>query len=144
MSELSMDPAHWLPHRPPFLLLDSMVSIEPGVRASGLWTLRGDEWFFPGHFPGRPTTPGVLLLESIAQCGAVAVLADAKFAGRLPLFGGVENARFRRQVVPGDTVLLECEMTQLSARGGKGHGRATVEGKVAVESQLLFILADAS
>ncbi|MBW4077551.1 MAG: 3-hydroxyacyl-ACP dehydratase FabZ [Acidobacteria bacterium] len=139
-----MDPAHWLPHRPPFLLLDSMVSIEPGVRASGHWTLRGDEWFFAGHFPGRPTTPGVLLLESIAQCGAVAVLADMRFSGRLPLFGGVENARFRRQVVPGDTVLLECEMTQLSARGGKGHGRATVDGKLAVETQLLFILADAS
>jgi 3-hydroxyacyl-[acyl-carrier-protein] dehydratase len=126
------------------LLLDEMVSIEPGVRASGLWTLRGDEWFFAGHFPGRPTTPGVLLLESIAQCGAVAVLADERFAGRLPLFGGVESARFRRQVVPGDSVLLECEMTQLSARGGKGHGRATLNGKVAVESQLLFILADAS
>lgn len=139
-----MDPTHWLPHRPPFLLLDSMLSIEPGVRASGQWTLRGDEWFFPGHFPGRPTTPGVLLLESIAQCGAVAVLADSKFSGRLPLFGGVESARFRRQVVPGDTVLLECEMTQLSARGGKGHGRATVGGKVAAEAQLLFIFADAS
>ncbi len=144
MSALSLDPAHWLPHRPPFLLLDEMVSIEPGVRASGLWTLRGDEWFFAGHFPGRPTTPGVLLLESIAQCGAVAVLADERFAGRRPHVGGVESARFRRQVVPGDSVLLECEMTQLSARGGKGHGRATLNGKVAVESQLLFILADAS
>lgn len=144
MSELSMDPAYWLPHRPPFLLLDALLSIEPGARASATWTLRGDEWFFPGHFPGRPTTPGVLLLESIAQCGAVAVLADPRFAGRLPLFGGVESARFRRQVVPGDTVQLECEMTQLSARGGKGHGRALVNNKVAVEAQLLFILADAS
>ncbi len=144
MSELSLVPSDWLPHRPPFLLLDEMLTIEPGVRASALWTLTGDEWFFPGHFPGRPTTPGVLLLESLAQCGGVAVLADPKYTGRLPLFGGVEHARFRRQVVPGDTVLLECEMTQLSARGGKGHGRASVEGKLAVEADLLFILADAS
>jgi 3-hydroxyacyl-[acyl-carrier-protein] dehydratase len=144
MSELSLDPTDWLPHRPPFLFLDSLISIEPGVRASALWTLRGDEWFFPGHFPGRPTTPGVLLLESIAQCGAVIVLSDPRYVGRLPLFGGVENARFRRQVLPGDTVEVTCEMTQLSARGGKGFGRATLEGKVAVETELFFILADAS
>jgi acyl dehydratase len=83
-----------------------------------------------------------LLLESLAQCGGVAVLADPKYTGRLPLFGGVEHARFRRQVVPGDVVLLETEMTHLSARGGKGHGRASVEGKLAVEADLLFILAD--
>ncbi|HXC18341.1 MAG TPA: 3-hydroxyacyl-ACP dehydratase FabZ [Acidimicrobiales bacterium] len=144
MSELSMNPIDWLPHRPPFLLLDEMLSIEPGKRASARWTLKGDEWFFPGHFPGRPTTPGVLLLESIAQCGAVVVLAEPKYAGRLPLFGGVERARFRRQVLPGDVVLVECEMTQLSARGGKGHGRASVEGQTAVEANLLFVLADAS
>jgi 3-hydroxyacyl-[acyl-carrier-protein] dehydratase len=82
------------------------------------------------------------LLESLAQCGGVAVLAHPKYTGRLPLFGGVEHARFRRQVVPGDVVLLECEMTRLSARGGKGHGRASVEGKTAVEADLLFILGD--
>ena len=144
MSEISLNPADWLPHRPPFLLLDTMVAIEPGRRATGLWTLHGDEWFFPGHFPGRPTAPGVLLLESIAQCGAVAVLADPAYSGLLPLFGGVERARFRRQVVPGDTVTLECEMTRLSARGGKGHGTATVDGHVAVEADLLFVFADAS
>jgi len=121
-----------------------MLSIEPGVRASATWTLTGDEWFFPGHFPGRPTTPGVLLLESIAQCGAVAVLADPVYTGRLPLFGGVESARFRRQVVPGDTVHLECEMTKLSARGGKGQGRATVDGQLAAETSLLFVIVDAT
>jgi len=137
-----MIPADWLPHRPPFLLLDTILSIEPGKRAQAQWTLRGEEWFFPGHFPGRPTTPGVLLLESIAQCGAVVILSEPKYTGRLPLFGGVEHARFRRQVVPGDTVTLECEITRLSARGGKGHGRATVDGQLAVESDLLFILAD--
>jgi 3-hydroxyacyl-[acyl-carrier-protein] dehydratase len=137
-----MNPADWLPHRPPFLLLDTIVSIEPGVRATARWSLRGDEWFFPGHFPGRPTTPGVLLLEAIAQCGAVVILSEPKYTGRLPLFGGVEHARFRRQVLPGDTVALECEITRLSARGGKGHGRATVDGQLAVESNLLFILAD--
>jgi 3-hydroxyacyl-[acyl-carrier-protein] dehydratase len=144
VSDLSLNPEDWIPHRAPFLLIDRMLSIEPGVRASGEWTLTGDEWFFAGHFPGRPTTPGVLMLEAVAQVGAVAVLSDERFAGRLPLFGGVENARFRRQVVPGDTLVLECEMTRLSSRGGKGHGRATLDGQVCVEADLLFILADAS
>ncbi len=142
MSELSLDPTDWLPHRPPFLLIDRLLTIEPGVRASGEWALRGDEWFFPGHFPGRPTTPGVLLLEAIAQCGAVVVLSDERYAGRLPLFGGVERARFRRQVLPGDTVTLECEMTKLSARGGKGAGRATVNGDLAASGEIFFVLAD--
>ncbi len=144
MSELSLDPADWIPHRAPFLFIDRLVDIEPGRRASGEWTLTGEEWFFSGHFPGRPTTPGVLMLESIAQLGAVVVLSDDRFVGRLPLFGGVENARFRRQVLPGDTLSLECEITRLSARGGKGHGRASVGGQLAVEADLLFILADAS
>jgi len=144
MTTLSLNPEDWIPHRAPFLLIDRLLTIEPGVRAIGEWTLTGDAWFFPGHFPGRPTTPGVLMLESLAQVGAVAVLADEKYAGRLPLFGGVENARFRRQVLPGDTLVLETEMTRLSARGGKGHGRATVGGQVAVEADIFFVLADAS
>ena len=94
-------PDELLPHRPPFLFVDEIVSIEPGQSASGRWTLRGDEWFFAGHFPGRPTLPGVLMCEAIAQVGALAVLADPRYAGKLPLFGGLDGARFRRQVGPG-------------------------------------------
>jgi 3-hydroxyacyl-[acyl-carrier-protein] dehydratase len=138
------DPTRWLPHRPPFLLIDEVVQIDAGRGATARWTLTGEEWFFAGHFPGRPITPGVLLLESIAQTGAVAVLADPTYAGKLPLFGGVERARFRRPVVPGDTVDLFCEMTRLSARGGKGRGTATVGGQLAAEADLLFVVVDAT
>ncbi|MEC8730851.1 MAG: 3-hydroxyacyl-ACP dehydratase FabZ family protein, partial [Actinomycetota bacterium] len=97
-----MRPEDLLPHRPPFLFVDEIFNIAPGESASGLWKLSGEEWFFEGHFPGRPTLPGVLMCEAIAQVGALAVLADKRFAGRLPLFGGIDKARFRRQVVPGD------------------------------------------
>ena len=86
------------------------MALEPGVSAVGTWSLTGDEWFFPGHFPGRPTLPGVLMCEAIAQVGAIAVLTDPKFAGKLPLFGGLDSARFRRQVGPGDTLELHVEL----------------------------------
>ena len=139
-----MDPAEFIPHRAPFLLVDEITELVPGERASGYWNLTGDEWFFAGHFPGRPTLPGVLIVESLAQVGATAVLADPRYTGKLPLFGGVEKAKFRRQVVPGDRLDLELEVTQLSARAGKGHGRATVGGQLACEAQLCFVIVDAS
>ncbi len=137
-----MTPTDLLPHRPPFLFVDEVIEIAPGVSASGRWRLTGDEWFFAGHFPGRPTVPGVLLCEAIAQVGALAVLSDERFADKLPLFGGLDSARFRRQVVPGDELILEVEMSRLSARAGRGHGRASVEGERACEADLLFVVVD--
>jgi 3-hydroxyacyl-[acyl-carrier-protein] dehydratase len=133
-----------LPHRPPFLFVTELTDVEPGRSATGSWTLTGDEAFFAGHFPGRPTLPGVLMVEALAQLGGVAVLADARYAGRLPLFGGIERARFRRQVLPGETLDLEVTLGRLSARAGRGSGRASVGGETACEAELLFILVDAA
>jgi 3-hydroxyacyl-[acyl-carrier-protein] dehydratase len=136
-------PDEFLPHRPPFLFVDEIVELEPGQSARGRWKLTGDESFFAGHFPGRPTLPGVLMVESLAQLGGIAVLADDRFTGRLPLFGGIDKARFRRQVSPGEVLDLEVHLGRLSARAGTGHGRATVDGQLACEVDLLFVIVDA-
>ncbi len=134
-------PADILPHRPPFLFVDEVTEVVPGTSATGLWHLTGDEPFFGGHFPDRPTLPGVLMVEAMAQLGGVAILSDERFAGKLPLFGGIDKARFRRQVVPGDTLEMEVVLTQLGSNAGRGTGTARVSGKVACQASMLFVIA---
>ena len=136
-----IDPTDLLPHREPFLFVTEVLEVVPGERASASWRITGDEPFFAGHFPGRPTLPGVLMVEALAQVGALALLADERYAGKLPLFGGIDKARFRRQVVPGDTLSMEVTMDQLGATAGKGTGVARVGDQVACQAGLLFVIA---
>jgi 3-hydroxyacyl-[acyl-carrier-protein] dehydratase len=130
-----------LPHRPPFRFVDAVDEIVRGERIVARYKVTGDEDFLAGHFPGRPIFPGVIQLEALAQAGAIAVLADPRYAGRLPLFGGVEDVRFRRQVVPGDEMALSVELDRLSSRGGWGRATATVGGKTTCSGRLFFVLA---
>ena len=129
-----------LPHRPPFLFVDEVVEIVPGQSAKGVWALTGSEPFFAGHFPGRPTLPGVLMVEAMAQLGGIALLSDGRFEGSLPLFGGIDKARFRLQVAPGDTLDMEVVLDQIGERAGRGSGTARVGGKIACTASMLFVI----
>jgi 3-hydroxyacyl-[acyl-carrier-protein] dehydratase len=131
-----------IPHREPFLLLDEVVEIEPGARVVARKRVREDEWYLAGHFPGNPIMPGVLMVEALAQAGAVVVLSEEANRGKLVLFGGIDDVRFKRIVRPGEELELVCELERLRGPVGKGAVRATVDGELAVRGTLTFVVAD--
>jgi 3-hydroxyacyl-[acyl-carrier-protein] dehydratase len=131
-----------IPHRPPFLLVDEIVELEPGKRVVGRRELRADEFWFAGHFPGRPVMPGVLTIEAIAQAGAVAVMADEANRGKIPFFAGIDDVRFKRVVEPGDVLTLECEFVRYRPPIAKGQGRAFVGDELAAEAMLTVFIGE--
>ena len=130
-----------LPHRDPFLLLDEVLELEPGSHVVARKTVREDEWYLAGHFPGRPIMPGVLMVEALAQAGAVAVLSEEENRGKLALFAGIDDVRFKRIVGPGDELTLACELETLRGPIGRGKARATVGDELAVRGTLTFAVS---
>ena len=139
----SVQIAEILPHRYPFALVDRILDYEPGQWAIGRKCVSRNEEFFNGHFPGQPVMPGVLLLEALAQTGAVAALSLPENKGRLALFGGIKNARFRKQVIPGDVLTLHCELVEQRGPVGIGKASAYVDGKCVATAELTFVLTEA-
>lgn len=131
-----------LPHRYPFLLVDRVIELEPGKKAVGLKNVTFNEQFFQGHFPGEPIMPGVLIVEALAQVGGVAVLSMPEHKGKLALFTGINNFRFKQMVKPGDQLELTVTMTAMRSNLGKGDAVAKVDGKVVASGELWFALAD--
>lgn len=131
-----------IPHRDPFLFLDEVVELAPGARTIAVKHLRRDEPFFEGHFPGRPIMPGVLIVEALAQAGAVAALSLPENKGKLVLFAGIDGVRFKRLVVPGDTLRLEVEMTRMRGPVGRAEARAFVGNELACRAALTFAIAE--
>ena len=132
--------AEILPHRYPFALVDRIKDYEPGVWAKGIKCVTMDEHFFQGYFPGHPVMPGVLIIEALAQTVAVAMLSLPENKGKIALFGGIKNARFKKQVVPGDVLELYCEITEQKGPVGTGKAEARVNGKVACRTELMFAI----
>ncbi|OPL09120.1 MAG: 3-hydroxyacyl-[acyl-carrier-protein] dehydratase FabZ [delta proteobacterium ML8_F1] len=131
-----------IPHRYPFLLVDRIIEMEVGKKAVGIKNVTINEPFFQGHFPGNPIMPGVLMVEALAQVGAVSLLSMDEYRGKLAVFAGIENLRFKRQVIPGDTLKLEVTIESIRRHIGKGKALATVEGETAVRGEIIFAIVD--
>ena len=132
-----------LPHRDPFLLIDEVLDLEPGVRVKAMKQVTGQEYFFPGHFPGFPVMPGVLIVEALAQAGAVAILSLEENRGKIGFLAGIEQARFRQKVTPGDTLVLEVEIEKFKLGMGVGKGTASVNGKTVAGATIKFAIGEA-
>ena len=133
----------YIPHRYPFLLVDRVLELVPGEKGKGIKNVTINEPFFQGHFPAAPIMPGVLIVEAMAQLGAIVVLSMPENQGKLAFFAGIDNMRFKRQVVPGDQLLMEVEITKMKGSIGKGSVMATVDGQIAAKGNVLFGLGDA-
>jgi 3-hydroxyacyl-[acyl-carrier-protein] dehydratase len=128
-----------IPHREPFLFVDEVLELEPGARVVARKEVRGDEWYFAGHFPGRPVLPGVIMVEALAQACAIAVFSMPEHHGKLPLFGGIDKIRFKRIVSPGEELIMTCKVELVRGVIGRGTATGRVDDELAVRGSLVFI-----
>lgn len=131
-----------IPHRQPFMMLDTIEELEPGVRAVGKKCVSYNEPYFAGHFPGNPVMPGVLIIEALAQVGAVLILALPEYKGKTVYFAGIDHAKFKQKVLPGDVLMLETKISRMKGPIGVGEAVATVNGKIAAKAELTFAIGD--
>ncbi len=131
-----------IPHRYPFLLIDKITECIPGVSAIGIKNTTASEYYYQGHFPDYPVMPGVLVVEAMAQLGAIVMLSVDEHKGKKALFGGIKQMRFKKQVMPGDQLILECKITKTRGNVGFGIAKATVDGKVACQGEISFAIVD--